>query len=72
MLVVNNNIFGVELCETSYKLLGPSQVESSIKKNRCEFSFFFEFFVLYGEAIRIFFHKLIKVLKEQNNSYFGC
>jgi hypothetical protein len=69
MLGVNKKKFGVELCETSHKLLGASQVESSIKKNPCEFSFFF---VLYVEAIRMFFHKLIKVLKEQNNSHFGC
>ena len=71
MLGVNKKKFGVELCETSHKLLGASQVESSIKKNPCEFSFFL-IFCLYGEAIRIFFHKLIKVLKEQNNSHFGC
>ena len=43
MLDVNKKKFGVELCETSHKLLGASQVESSIKKNPCEFSFIFNF-----------------------------
>ena len=43
MFGANKKKFGVELCENSPKLLGATQVESSIKKNQCEFSFFFNF-----------------------------
>jgi hypothetical protein len=69
MFGANKKNFGVEFCERGHKLLGPSQVESlKKKKNPCEFSVFFKFFVFNGEAPRIFSLKLINIINKQNNS----
>jgi hypothetical protein len=55
------------------KLMEPPFSEYLVLlKNRVTFSYSFilNFFVFYGEALRIFFLKLINIIKKQNNSNF--
>ena len=57
MFGANKKNFGVELCESSHKLLVPSRVESYKKKKKSVLFLFFLIFMFYMAKPHAFFSK---------------